>query len=273
MNSHHATATRAPGFARGVRYVFSGAGFVAAQTWLWGFVFIPVLLTGGTLTGLGWLVTEWVTSRSPVIAREQGKLEFVVAWLQRELTPASLTPVLAVSLLVAAIVQPLSAIALDIVTREQVWKAARRVWPGDDAVDVPFRSLEATICSLAATLPPLVLLSIAAFRYPKAWHVIGLLSLVISGLALAWNLLEYPLSQRDLSFRERLRWVRKHFGPVLGFGVACAALLVVPVIGLFVIPVGVAGATRLLLECDRADRNSQIEANRAALDDRSSPAV
>jgi uncharacterized protein involved in cysteine biosynthesis len=273
VNPQHAKETRAPGFARGIRYVFSGAGFVAAQTWLWGFVLIPVLLTGGILTGLGWLVTEWVTSRSPVIAREQGKAEFVVAWLRHEVTPASLTPVLAVSLLVAAVVQPLSAIALDIVTREQVWKAARRVWAGDDAADVPFRSLEATICSLAATLPPLVLLSIAAFRFPRAWGVIGALSLVIAGLALAWNLLEYPLSQRDLSFSERLRWVRRHFGPVLGFGVACAALLVVPGVGLFVIPAGVAGATRLMLECDRADRASQIEASRAAVDDGSSSAI
>jgi CysZ protein len=258
---------------RGIRYFFGGAGFVAAQTWLWGFVLIPMLLTSGVLAGLGWLATEWITSSSPVIARQQGKLDFVASWLHREVTPASLTPVLAVSLVVAAVVQPLSAIALDIVTREQVWKAARRVWAGDDASDVPFRSLEATICSLAAALPALVLLSVAAFRYPKAWHVIGLLALVISGLALAWNFLEYPLSQRDLSFSERIRWLRRHFGAVLGFGAACAVVLVLPGVGLIVIPAGVAGATRLMLECDRADRENDREASRAALDGSRSSAV
>jgi uncharacterized protein involved in cysteine biosynthesis len=38
---------------------------------------------------------------------------------------------------------------------------------------------------------------------------------------------------------------------VLGFGVATAALLLVPGIGLFLLPFGVAGATRMVLEAER----------------------
>jgi uncharacterized protein involved in cysteine biosynthesis len=47
---------------------------------------------------------------------------------------------------------------------------------------------------------------------------------------------------------DRLVFIRANFAAVLGFGVATAALLLIPGVGLFLLPFGVAGATRMVVE-------------------------
>jgi CysZ protein len=258
-----AVTTRAPGFLRGARYVIGGARFVLGTRSLWGFAFIPAAMTAGILWMMGSAIADWVVSRGEVIAAEEGRSAYVTGWLRREASPAWLTPTIAVCLLVAAIVQPMCALALDIVTREQGWRAARRSWAADAPTEVPFRSFEATMCALAASLPPLALLTLGGFRYPRVAYPLAALALVISGIALAWNFVEYPLSRRDLSFGQRTRWIRKYRGAVLGFGLTCAVLQMVPVIGLLVVPAGIAGAARLVIDCERAGRARKMMSRRA----------
>ena len=145
--------------------------------------------------------------------------------------------------------------ALDIVAKEQAWKLVRRAWQSGDAHAAPLRCVESTACALAVAAIPLVLLSVIATRYPFTRHVADLAALLVAGAVLAWNFLEYPLSQRDMGVGERVRWSRQHFAAVIGFGISCAILLFLPVVGLLVVPAGIAGATRLALECDGATRS------------------
>ena len=254
---------RAPGFLRGARYVLGGARFILSTRSLWGFAFIPAALTAAIFWMMSGVGSDWIVGHAEVIAAEEGRAAYVIGWLRHEATPSWMTPMVALSLVVAAIVQPMCALALDIVTREQGWRAARRSWTADAPTEVPFRSFEATICSLAASLPPLAFLTLSAFRFPRAAYPLAAVALLISGLSLAWNFVEYPLSRRDLGFGQRARWMRKYLGAVLGFGLTCAVLLVVPVIGLVVVPAGIAGAARLVIDCERAGRARKMMSRRA----------
>ena len=72
----------------------------------------------------------------------------------------------------------------------------------------------------------------------------------IVSAVLAWDFLDYPLGLRGLGVRARLRWVRRHFGAFTLFGVLWAGLCVVPGVVLVLLPMGVAGATRMILRDD-----------------------
>jgi CysZ protein len=258
-----AGTTRAPGFLRGARYVLGGARFVLSTRALWGFALVPAAMSATLFWLMGGIGSDWIVGHAEVIAAEEGRAAYVSGWLRHEASPSWITPMVAVSLVVAAVVQPMCALALDVVTREQGWRAARRSWTADAPTEVPFRSFEATICSLAASLPPLAILTLGAFRFPRVAYPLAAVALVISGLSLAWNFAEYPLSRRDLGFAQRARWMRKYLGAVLGFGLTCAVLLVVPVIGLLVVPAGIAGAARLVIDCERAGRARKMLSRRA----------
>ena len=77
------------------------------------------------------------------------------------------------------------------------------------------------------------------------------LKFVVTGVLAAYDLLDYPLSQRGQSVADRVAFIRANLAAVLGFGVATAALLLIPGVGLFLLPFGVAGATRMVVDADR----------------------
>ena len=68
---------------------------------------------------------------------------------------------------------------------------------------------------------------------------------IVAALLLAWDLLDYPLELRGMGVTARFRWCARHFGAVLGFGLAAMLFFAVPGLGLLALPCGVAGATRL----------------------------
>ncbi len=64
-------------------------------------------------------------------------------------------------------------------------------------------------------------------------------------LGLAWNLLDYPLTLRGIRARARWQLLRRHPSSILGFGLALAALTLIPGAALLLLPAGVVGATQL----------------------------
>jgi uncharacterized protein involved in cysteine biosynthesis len=87
---------------------------------------------------------------------------------------------------------------------------------------------------------------------PPLAVVITPLKLLLGALGVAWGLFDYPLTLRGIGARQRFAFMKRHFTVVLGFGSAFSLLFWLPCVGLLMLPVGVAAATRLYWEIERA---------------------
>ncbi len=116
------------------------------------------------------------------------------------------------------------------------------------------------------------LLELVTLFAPEGAPVTEPLAFVISALGLAWELLDHPFSRRGLTAGERLRWVRARFFAVLGFAAAAQVFLLIPGLDFFLLPVGIAGATRLFAARD-APRALGAKSDEAAAEATSRPAA
>lgn len=238
------------GFFAGVRALFGGLGFVVTTPSAWGWALIPVLVASALFAGAG-VVAVWGGSELAehlLGDPSGGAWSTVGTWALRVLFWA-------IGLVVAFIVamslaQPLSGFALDALSRKQEIALGGRTWPDQPFVGGALRSLRVTLTALALGLPVIAMLAAITFVFPPIGVVTVPLKFIVTGVLAAYDLLDYPLSMRGHSVRDRLAFIRRNFPAVLGFGVATAALLLVPGVGLFLLPFGVAGATRMVVEAD-----------------------
>jgi CysZ protein len=224
------------GFFAGVRALFGGVAFIVTTPSAWGWAMIPVLVAG-FLFGGGAALAIWGANML-----SEHLLLRIVFW--------------AIGLVVAfflaiSLAQPLSGFALDAIARKQEVALGGRTWPSQPALTGALRSLRVTLTALAIGLPILAALAVVTFLFPPAAVVTVPLKFVVTGVLAAYDLLDYPLSQRGQSVADRVAFIRANFAAVLGFGVATAALLLIPGVGLFLLPFGVAGATRMVVDADR----------------------
>ncbi len=112
--------------------------------------------------------------------------------------------------------------------------------------------LRATLSSLAVTVPVILGLTLLELVASPVAVVTTPLKLLIGALGVAWSMFDYPLTLRGMRVRERLCFARRHFSAVLGFGVAFSLVFWLPCFGVLMLPLGVAGATRLYWEIERA---------------------
>jgi len=106
--------------------------------------------------------------------------------------------------------------------------------------------------SMALTMPVLVALFVLGLVVPPLAIITTPLKLLIGALGIAWGLFDYPLTLRGVGALQRFAFVRRHFSAVLGFGVAFTLVFWLPCFGILMLPVGVAAATRLYWEIERA---------------------
>lgn len=224
------------GFFAGVRALLGGVAFIVTTPSAWGWALIPVLVAG-LLFGGGAALAIWggnILSEHLLLRIVFWAIGLVVAFF------------LAISL-----AQPLSGFALDAIARKQELALGGRTWPSQPALTGALRSLRVTLTALAIGLPILAVLALVTFLFPPAAVVTVPLKFVVTGVLAAYDLLDYPLSQRGQSVADRVAFIRANLAAVLGFGVATAALLLIPGVGLFLLPFGVAGATRMVVDADR----------------------
>ncbi|HEY0194369.1 MAG TPA: EI24 domain-containing protein [Kofleriaceae bacterium] len=86
--------------------------------------------------------------------------------------------------------------------------------------------------------------------------VIGTIAALVATLWLtahgaAYDCYDAVLGRRAYGYREKLRYLARHRGRTMGLGGSVALLLLVPVVNLFVLGVGAAGATVAALELER----------------------
>jgi CysZ protein len=244
------------GFFAGVRALFGGVGFVMSTPSAWGWAMIPVAVAT-LLFGCGGALAIWGGSAlserivGDVAAHGWGALGM---WALRILFWA-LGVILAFAISMS-LAQPLSGFALDALARKQELALGGQTWPDQPLVASAFRSLRVSLTGLFIGLPILAVLALTTVFVPPAAIVTLPLKFVVTGLLTAYDLLDYPLSLRGEDVSSRLRFIRANFPAVLGFGVAAAALLLIPGAALFLLPFGVAGAARLVKASEvRLDQN------------------
>ena len=244
------------GFFSGVRALFGGVGFVMTTPSAWGWAMIPVTVAALLLGGGGALAIWGGSALSERIVGDvaaHGWSAFGL-WALRILFWA-------VGLVVAFVVamslaQPLSGFALDTIARKQEVALGGRIWPDQPLVASAFRSLRVSLTGLFIGLPILAVLALVTVFVPPAAVVTLPLKFIVTGLVTAYDMLDYPLSLRGENVGARLRFIAANFPAVLGFGVAAAAVLLVPGGALFLLPFGVAGAARLVKASEaRLDHN------------------
>ncbi len=245
------------GFFSGVRALFGGVGFIVGTPSAWGWALIPVLVATVLFGGAASLAIWGGSALSDHLVLG-GAVEAAGAWATLGIWTLRIV-LWAIGLIVAfvlamSLAQPLSGFALDAIARKQELALGGRIWPSQPALGSALRSLRVTLTALAIGLPILGGLALVTFLFPPAAVVTVPLKFLVTGLLAAYDLLDYPLSLRGRSVADRLVFIRANFAAVLGFGAAVAALLLVPGVGLLLLPFGVAGASRLVASQERAEK-------------------
>jgi CysZ protein len=248
-------ATEAPGFFGGVRCFWSGLGFLVRTPSAWPLALVPavVVVSLGAFFGLlaVSLVPPWVAAAWGSRVALDGAVGSVLG-VGLQVVATALALVL--SFLVAfSLAQPLSGPALEALVRRQELDLGAPPRPETSFMSDVGRSLQSSLVGFLIGTPLLVVLLIVSLVFPPAQVVTVPLKALVVTTVLAWDLADYPLSVRGVPVRARVAFLRRHFFAVLGMAGGVALLALVPCGVLLALPIGVAGATRLVHEIERAE--------------------
>lgn len=244
--------TRRRALGVGLRSFTGGLGFIAKNPEHWPLALVPIGVMAALslgLSALGWFGSVWVAHAVALT------LGIESAGLVTALRLLAFVLMATGGFLVAlGVAQPLSGEALEALCRRQERALTGREWPNQPWLPQLFRSLRVTLTSLVLAGPLLLVLTvIELFTGGVGAVVIEPIKFVIAGWMVAWDLLDYPLSVRGVAVRDRIAWMRARKWYVLGFGMSAAAILLIPVVGLLLLPAGAAGAARLVVHLDQGE--------------------
>jgi CysZ protein len=244
----------AAGFGEGFEAFLGGINFIITTPSVWLHALVPALLVLVLACGLSWLGV-WGAGHTvnAFLGPSSGFWSTAGSWI--------LTIILAVAavlfalLLAVILAQPFSVFALEAIVQAQERALGARSAPRPTLLGSMLLSLSIALFTLAAALPIYVVLLIVDMVYPPAMVFTVPLRLLFSAWLLAWNFLDYPLALRGMGLAARLRWIAQRPGAFTGFGLAWAVVLIFPGMALLLLPMGVAGATRLVVGEEAADRD------------------
>jgi uncharacterized protein involved in cysteine biosynthesis len=238
------------GFWRGFSVLFGAAGRLVGLPRAWPFMIAPALVflaLEAVFIGLSWTYLKpWAAEYLATVSWLPGALAIGASWVVTALA-------VVLGWLLAVFFAPvLSAPALERIVgiTEVELKAPSREPLGFFAEF--WCGARALLSSLAITLPVVLALSLLELLFPPLAIVITPLKLLLGALGVAWGLFDYPLTLRGIGSRQRVLFMRRHFVVVLGFGTAFSLVFWLPCFGILMLPVGVAAATQLYWEIERA---------------------
>ena len=238
------------GFFDGVGAFLGGLGFVVGRPSLWGWALIPTFVATILFLGLGTLAVWGGMTLADRALWDPGDGAWTMAGIWALRVVLWMVGIVVSFLVAISLAQPLSGFALDAIARRQELALGGQPWPDQPFLASALRSLRVTLTALAVSLPLLAVLALITFLFPPASIVTIPLKFLVTGLAVAYDFLDYPLGLRGAGVRSRMGFIRDHFSAVLGFGAAAALVLLVPGVGLVILPFGVAGAARLVVAAD-----------------------
>ena len=249
--------TKVPGFGAGVGELFAGLRFVTSTPSVWPLAMVPVVFFLGITIAIGaagaGLLPGWITPMlGPWAHKGHGAVAIVVKVLVTVLS------VVLGALIGFLLSQPLSGPALEKIVRKVEASLGAPAWPETSLLADVWRSLEGLLLTTALTLPIIALLFAIEVVFPPAAIVATPLKIVVTALMLAWDLCDYPLSIRGMPIRARFALLRRNAAAVFGFGLGLALLTLIPCALFVALPVGAAGATRLVVRLERWETRQKL---------------
>ncbi len=233
-----------------------GIGFIVITPRVWGYALVPVAMLLMLFCGLSGLALSYSHSFGHwAIAPDVGFWGEVGRWML--IVVAALIGLIVAMLVALSLAQPLSGFALEAVAHAQEMALKGSAVPRTSfltALVSTAKSVAIAVCLGGTTL---AILFVVGFFFPPALVVTVPLKVLVCGWMLAWDFIDYPLAMRGVGLGERFDWVGRNFGAFTVFGVLWALLLVVPGMQLVILPMGVAGATRLVV-ADESHRRLEL---------------
>jgi CysZ protein len=238
------------GITAGVRAFASGIGFVLTTPRVWPYAMVPAflmcvlsigLLIGGVY-GAGWLADL-------IFGEDRGAWSTVGYW-----TVTVFLWILAFLLAALgglALAQPLSSFALEAIARIREERMTGRPAPNPPFIASLLSSVKVAVATLVLGTFVMTLLFAVDLLFPPALVVTVPLKFLVTAWLLAWNFIDYPLGLRQAGLRKRFAWVLRHYEAFTAFGLLWSLLVIVPGVVLLVLPMGVAGATTMVVEAER----------------------
>lgn len=222
---------------------------------LWPYALLPSITLGLVLT------LALVFGASPLVARavQQSGLANLDTWYGHALQFAWsavlwLTSALAAVWLALLVTPPLCAPALERLVRSEEELVGATPRKNQSFWSELSCGVRAQFAGLLFTFVAWTLLTALNFAAPTLLVVTLPLKVASVSAALAWSLLDYPLTLRGIGIKQRLRLFLARPLTVLGFGLPFALLFWLPCASVFLLPVGAMAATRVVWSLARNDR-------------------
>ncbi len=239
------------GFFGAAAHPYKGLWFVMKTPGAWPLAVVPVVMATLLVTSIVAAAVAWLVPAAGDLVGASRSWYATAGRVALEALTALLALVLGV-VVAAVLSQPLSAPALERLVRLRERELGLPARPQTSLATDLWRSARSATIGAAGILMVLCL-SVVDLLVPGSTIVVLPLKLVISAFFVSWDLLDYPLSVRDLGLRARLRWIRGHLPEVFGFGMSLAVVFLLPCMQLLLLPAGVVGATSLLRAVDLAE--------------------
>ncbi len=241
-----------------VNAFFGGISFILTTPRTWPLAVVPaailtILLIGLTAVGF-WGAAELSAA---LFGHDRGILGTIGYWILTVFF--ALIAFLIALVLALSLTEPLSAFALERISAAQQLALTGFVPQSPSLFAAMWLSLCCVSFAIVLGGSALVALFLVNFIFPPAVVVTVPLKVLVCSWMVAWNLLDYPLGLRGMGLLARLQWVGQHFGAFTLFGFLWAMVTVVPGIVLVLLPMGVAGATRLVLGDDHKPPNNACD--------------
>lgn len=234
----------------GLEAFTGGIGFIVATPRVWPFAAVPMtmllLLTCVFFALAFWgghYFSTWLIGSDPGVWGQVGYWSMLIA--------SAVVGIILAVLLALSFAQPLSGFALESIAHAQEVALTGTAAPRSSFLANLLSTAKAVFMALLIGGSLLILLFLVSFFFPPAAVVTVPLKMLVCGWMLAWDFIDYPLAMRGVGLQDRFAWVGRNLGAFTVFGVLWALLIVVPGVQLLILPMGVAGATRLVV----ADEN------------------
>ena len=235
-----------PGLVGGLGAMFTGLGIIVKTPALWPLALMPLAIGAAISVALSGVAIGLIATLG---AQWHG--DDLLGMLARVFF-YGLAVILA-CVVGFSLAQPLSGFALERIVHHVEKSEGAPASPETTFLVNLQRSLASVALGWAFGLPILALLFAVTLVFPPAGVVTFPLKLVVMALLVAWDVFDYPLSIRGVPIRERVLFMKRNAGAMLGFGAGLALMSLVPGAILLAIPAGVAGATRLVATIERSE--------------------